>query len=140
MGAQKRALLVVDEAQHLPAETLEIIRHLLDEPPHFGVVLCGSDDLAARLRHWQMERWRSRIRRAHLLVGLSNSEAAKILKAELGLTSREDLDETISDAMVTAQREGKEFKYISARNLFFAIDDARALLTKSAAQKVEAVA
>jgi DNA transposition AAA+ family ATPase len=139
LGSQQRALLTIDEAQHLPSDTLEVIRQLLDEPPFFGVVLCGSDDLAARLRHWQMERWRSRVRRAHLLTGLTRAEAAHILASELGSMSKQDAEETVADAVVTASREGKEFKYISARNLFFAIDDARSLLA-NAAQKVEACA
>lgn len=139
LGSQQRSLLTIDEAQHLPSDTLEAIRQLLDEPPYFGVVLCGSDDLAVRLCHWQMGRWHSRIRRAHLLTGLTRTEATHILASELGSMSKQDADDTIADARVKASREKKEFEYISARNLFFAIADARALLAK-AAQKVEACA
>ena len=126
LGGNGRALLIVDEAQHLPMSTLEILRQLLDTPPFFGVVLGGSHDLSLRLRAWQMEQWRSRLRRTHQLKGLSAAEAAAILRAELGELEAGDVAESIKDATVEAVRNKTPFKYISARNLFFAIEDARA--------------
>ncbi len=120
----RRALLIVDEAQHLGLNGLEILRQLLDTPPYFGVGLGGSHDLSLRLRDWQMEQWRSRLRRTHLLTGLSAAEAARILTAELGPMKPADVADTIRDATVEAVRNKKPFTYISARNLFFAIQDA----------------
>lgn len=145
-----RALLIVDEAQHLGLDGLEILRQLLDTPPFFGVVLGGSHDITMRLRDWRMEQWRSRLRRSHLLTGLTAGEAERILTAELGAMDQHDVKESIADATVEAVRFKKTFTYISARNLFFAIEDARAALgeaspktepgTEREFQKVEAIA
>ena len=138
LGSQK-ALLIIDEAQHLPFTTLEILRQLLDTPPFFGVMLAGSHDLSVRLRNWQMEQWRSRLRRSHLLVGLSEDEARHILMSELGRLSKSDVADAIQGASVEAVRNSKPFRYISARNLFFAIEDARAAVQENAVRK-EAIA
>jgi DNA transposition AAA+ family ATPase len=146
LGTQ-RTLLIVDEAQHLGLSGLEILRQLLDTPPYFGVVLGGSHDLSVRLGDWRMEQWRSRLRRTHLLKGLSTGEASSILQAELGPMYSDDIAESIKDATVEAVRDRKPFQYVSARNLFFAIEDARnaiaeaAAATKApAAERAEAVA
>lgn len=120
-----RTLLAVDEAQNLDVAGLAVLRQLLDQPPYFGVVLGGSHDLSVRFRDWRMEQWRSRLRRTHLLSGLSAKEAEHILLGELGRMSASDIRETVADAKAEAAREGKKFSYISARNLFFAIEDAR---------------
>lgn len=122
LGGQ-RALLIVDEAQHLGMNGLEILRQLLDTPPFFGVVLGGSHDLCIRLQDWRMEQWRSRLRRTHLLTGITGAEAARILTSELGAMESKDIADSIEDATVAAVRDGKSFQYISARNLFFAIED-----------------
>jgi hypothetical protein len=127
----RRTLLIVDEAQHLGLNGLEVLRQLLDMPPYFGVVLGGSHDLSMRLRDWRMEQWRSRLRRAHLLKGLSATEAALILRAELGPMHPDDVAAAIQDATVTAVRDRKSFSYISARNLFFAIEDARQMVAEA---------
>lgn len=121
---KQRALLIVDEAQHLGLNGLEVLRQLLDTPPYFGVVLGGSHDLSVRLRDWRMEQWRSRLRRTHLLAGLSKEEAATILTSELGPMKAADLAEVIGGAMVQVIRNKETVRYISARNLFFAIEDA----------------
>lgn len=138
LGSQ-RALLIVDEAQHLALPALEMLRQLLDQPPFFGVVLGGSHDLSVRMRNWQMEQWRSRLRRTHLLTGLSEAEAEHILTAELGRLAKQDLADVIRGASVEAVRNSKPFHYISARNLFFAIEDARAAIEQAANRK-EAIA
>ena len=132
----QRALLIVDEAQHLNSKGLEILRQLLDTPPFFGVILGGSHDLSKTIAVWQMEQWRSRLRRTHLLKGLSEAEAARILTGELGPMHPADVAATIQDAHANAKRWETKFTYISARNLFFAIEDARAALdaTKRASQ------
>jgi hypothetical protein len=122
---------------------LEVLRQLLDTPPYFGVVLGGSHDLSMRLRDWRMEQWRSRLRRSHMLMGLSAAEAGRILSAELGAMHPSDVAQTVADATVEAVRNKKTFRYISARNLFFAIEDARAAMEEArppANEKVEAIA
>jgi hypothetical protein len=72
-----------------------------------------------------MEQWRSRLRRSHLLNGLTAAEAEHILVSELGPLAGRDIADAIEGASVEAVRNRKPFRYISARNLFFAIEDAR---------------
>jgi DNA transposition AAA+ family ATPase len=38
-------LLVFDEAHHLSIECLEMIRDLLDQPPHCGLLFAGTYEL-----------------------------------------------------------------------------------------------
>jgi hypothetical protein len=133
LGGQ-RTLLIVDEAQHLSLQGMEVLRQLLDTPPYFGVALGGSHDLSMRLRAWQMEQWRSRLRRAHLLKGLTTGEVYEILATELGPMQMADINASIADATVTAVRDKKSFTYISARNLFFAIEDARQMIAEATAE------
>ena len=126
-----RTLLVVDEAQHLCHRGLEILRQLLDLPPFFGVLLAGSHDLTQRLSHWQMEQWRSRLRKTLYLNGPSVAECRAIIRAELGPHTDAECDDLISGCHATASRsqtnaDGKlvarKFQYLSARDLFFTIE------------------
>lgn len=136
-----RTLLMIDEGQHLDHEGLEVLRQLLDLPPYFGVLLAGSHDLTQRLSHWQMEQWRSRLRKTLYFTGPSQVEARAILRAELGAMSDADCDETISSCRATAQRVenvngkavNKSFSYISARDLFGAIERVQECLQKEGA-------
>jgi type II secretory pathway predicted ATPase ExeA len=132
--ATGRVLLIIDEAQHLDHKGLEVLRQLLDLPPHFGVILSGSHDLTQRLSHWQMEQWRSRVRKTLYLDGPSIAEARAILRAELepllGAHSDAQCDGVIDGCFATASRMQKaggkltprSFQYISARDLFFTIE------------------
>lgn len=126
-----RTLLMVDEAQHLGVSGLEVLRQLLDQPPYFGVILAGSHDLSQRLSHWQMEQWQSRLRKKHFLNGLSEEEAERILVAELGQISQNGIQGTIARSRSEGSRDGKKFTYISARNLFDAIEAAQLKLCSS---------
>ena len=145
---EHRMLLIVDEAQHLGHETLEVLRQLLDLPPYFAVLLAGSHDLTQRLSHWQMEQWRSRVRKTLYLNGPSEAECRQILRAELGpeLTD-DDCDQTIAQCQATGSRVevargkavSKSFDYTSARDLFGAIERAREVSNaQSQAQKAGA--
>jgi DNA transposition AAA+ family ATPase len=132
--ATGRVLLIVDEAQHLDHKGLEVLRQLLDLPPHFGVILSGSHDLTQRLSHWQMEQWRSRVRKTLYLDGPSLAEARSIIRAELepllGAHTDAQCDGVIEGCFATASRMHKaggkltprSFQYISARDLFFTIE------------------
>jgi DNA transposition AAA+ family ATPase len=125
-----RTLLEIDEGQHLDHAGLEVLRQLLDLPPYFGVIIGGSHDLTQRLSHWQMEQWRSRLRKTLYLNGPTAAEARMILRSELGEMTDADCDETIASCKARAQRielvDGKQvnrtFSYISARDLFGAIE------------------
>jgi DNA transposition AAA+ family ATPase len=128
-----RILFMVDEAQHLDHKGLEILRQLLDEA-NFGVILAGSHDLSQRLSHWQMEQWRSRVRKTLYLNGPSHAEAREILRAELGELTDADCDETITACQATASRSDAvsrkpvTFTYISARDLFATIERVREVM------------
>jgi DNA transposition AAA+ family ATPase len=144
-----RTVLAVDEAQHLDHAGLEVLRQLLDLPPHFGVILAGSHDLTQRLSHWTMEQWRSRLRKTIYLNGPSKAESRRILRAEIGDLSDADCDATIKSCTSRAVRmnvvRGKAteepFEYISARDLFGAIERAQESLASSInSRKKEAVA
>lgn len=145
-----RTVLAVDEAQHLDHAGLEVLRQLLDLPPHFGVILAGSHDLTQRLSHWQMEQWRSRLRKTIYLNGPSKAEARHILRTELGDLTDADCDATIESCTARAVRmsvvRGKPveepFEYTSARDLFGAIERAQEALANSTtnSRKKEAVA
>ncbi len=127
-----RTVLIVDEAQALSKNGLEIVRQLLDEPPYFGVVLGGSHNLSVTLQHWQMEQWRSRLRKTHLLSGPSREEAESILLAQLGSVPRSVMQKAVDGSMTSTMRDGKQFEYISARVLFDAIKTTRAALDAQA--------
>lgn len=122
LGGQKRVVLLVDEAQHLDHSGLEVLRQLLDLPPYFGVVLAGSHDLSQRLSHWQMEQWRSRLRKKHYLDGLTRDEAKDILRGELRGLPAATVSQIVDGCRSQASRNGNKFDYISARDLFFAIE------------------
>lgn len=125
-----RIVLFVDEAQHLDTNGLEVLRQLVDLPPYFGVVLAGSHDLTQRLSHWQMEQWRSRVRKTINLTGPGVAETRHILRSELGDLSDAECDETIAQCKAEAERvlmvRGKatktKYTYTSARLVFEAID------------------
>jgi hypothetical protein len=65
-------------------------------------------------------------------VVLAQDEAESILAAELGKMPRELLRETIDEARSECSRNGKKFTYISARNLFDAIEAAKSALAGEA--------
>lgn len=134
--SQERVLLLVDETDHLPTKTLEIVRQLLDLPPYFGVVLAGNHELSATLDKLKMARWHDRVRDTLELKGPSEAECRTIICVELqplfpDPISKETCDRVIARCEVTGvriDRTGRkpiprQFDYISARLLFFAIAD-----------------
>lgn len=121
---EEHPVLIVDEAQNLPFETLETLRSLFDVRG-YGIVLAASYDLLSRLRDYRLRMWSSRVSRTHLLKGISQEEAARILVSELGPMSKQDVADTIAEATLEAAREKVAFKYIALRNLFWAIRGAR---------------
>lgn len=121
------SLFVLDEAQHLPIPTLEIVRELNDCEPHCGILLAGSHDLAQtfRERAAHLEQWNSRISAGVKLPGMTAPEAIEIIAAELGRQSPEQVTKLLNLATVAdAYHDGprtrgqKTYSYISARRLF----------------------
>lgn len=116
---RRKALFVFDEAQHLSVDCLETVRELHDMPPHCGVLFAGSHQIEQTFSRLDMEQWHSRIRQGRELPGVSESEAAEIIRAELG--EKANVNFLIKQSYATDLRKGREVKYISARTLFLAI-------------------
>ena len=93
------------------------MRELLDEPPHCGLLILGSHEL---------EQWHSRIVSGfRRLSGLTMDEARLILQEELGRQLPEAaIKSALADCAVARWRSRGE-KYVSARRLFLAIEDAK---------------
>jgi DNA transposition AAA+ family ATPase len=121
--------IIVDEAQHLGIEALEILRELNDRG-HCGLVLAGSHNLYENfLRGRQhLEQWLSRIDHKEPLPGLLEKEAEEIARRELGNGEPAEISKIRLDKIVAACRvddifardkEGKPAlrKYLSVRRL-----------------------
>jgi type II secretory pathway predicted ATPase ExeA len=74
----RRVLLIIDEAQHLDLDCLEVIRELLDQPPYFSLLLAGSHDLYTKFdaHSATLEQWNSRITEKVALPAARCSPAA----------------------------------------------------------------
>jgi DNA transposition AAA+ family ATPase len=82
----RRVLLVLDEAQHLEIECFEVLRELLDQPPHMSLLFAGSHDLKQKFDRFSatLEQWNSRIIEKVRLRGLQREEAEGIIQREVG--------------------------------------------------------
>lgn len=85
----KRALLLVDEAQNLPAETVEELRMLsnfqLDNQPLIQSFLLGQEELKSIIQAPNMEQFRQRIIASAHLRPLTVEEVANYIKHRLQL-------------------------------------------------------
>ncbi len=121
--------VIVDEAQHLSIETLEILRELHDRSA-CGLVLAGSHNLYENFLRGraQLEQWLSRIDRKEPLPGLLEEEVREIAANELGNGQPARFNEKQLKALVEACRvddifargaDGKPAprKYLSVRRL-----------------------
>jgi DNA transposition AAA+ family ATPase len=122
LGSRK-ALFVFDEAQHLDIDCLETLRELHDMPPRCGLLFAGSHELEKTFQRLDMEQWNSRLRKGEELPGIQQDEAASIIRAELGDVKQEKAESLIRKCYTTDLRKGREVKYISARLLFFALQE-----------------
>lgn len=118
---RRKTLFVFDEAQHLDVRALETLRELHDMPPNCGLLFAGSHQIEQTFNRIDMEQWNSRLRRGAELPGVSEDEAARIIHDELGEQPKDKVQGLIKKCYATDLRKGREVKYISARNLFFAI-------------------
>jgi Cdc6-like AAA superfamily ATPase len=121
----RRVLLVLDEAQHLDVNCLEAIRELHDLPPHFGLLFAGSHQLERMFASHalELEQWNSRFHAGRRLPGITEEEAAQIVRAELGAISQKVIEKLISGSRAKALSSKGEHEYLSARRLFNAIHD-----------------
>ena len=128
----RRVLLVMDEAQHLSITCFEILRELLDRPPHFSLLFAGSHDLKNTFDTFssRLEQWNSRIVAKVRLPGASRDEAEGIIQRELGdfLTTqkperqRASIAKLIDASTVTDHYAEKGAKYINIRTLTNALN------------------
>ena len=156
--ARRRAVLLFDEAQHLPKETIERVRELLDRPPYIGVIFMGSHDLQRTFSDLRMEQWRRRLTEILFLPGLSNEEAEQIIAGEYGKASRKQIDYLVEASIVPDFRrplgttsdgqrryahertwQGRRYEaYLSAGALFAAIQQAKVEVAESSSPATEA--
>jgi DNA transposition AAA+ family ATPase len=119
---QGKVLLVFDEAQYLSIECMETVRELLDIGL-VGLLFAGSHDLEDLFDRLDMAQWRSRIRKGEGLPGLSLDEAQGIVKSELPKITQGSMADMIAKSSEIDYYRGEKRKYISARYLFWAIDE-----------------
>ncbi len=121
--------MVFDEAQHLSIACLETLRELLDQPLHCGLLFTGTHELEAIFTRQalELELWRSRFHAGQALPGISEEEAATIVRSELGLElSQRKIQKLISKSR-TDLRNGGQHSYVSARRLFWVIRELQAV-------------
>ena len=122
----RRAVLVLDESQHLKVPCLEAIREVYDRPPHFGLLFLGSHafgELFAR-NALQLEQWNSRFRAGKMLPGMSREEGEQAIRGELGAKAPQAVvEKLLKGATVPHLRSGGKQSYVSARRLFEALAD-----------------
>jgi DNA transposition AAA+ family ATPase len=122
---RRNVLFVFDEAQHLDISCLETLRELHDMPPHCGLLFAGSHELEKTFNRIDMEQWNSRLRKGAELPGISESEAAEIIRAELDLPEAKAA-KLIESCYAKDLRKGREVRYISARMLFWSVQKLKA--------------
>jgi DNA transposition AAA+ family ATPase len=119
-----KALLAFDESQFLSIDCLETLRELLDIGL-VGLLFAGSHQLEDTFDRLDMGQWRSRIRKGEGLPGLSLEEAQGIVKSELPKASASSMADMIANSSDIDYYRGEKRTYISARYLFWAIDEAK---------------
>ena len=117
---RRRALFVLDEAQHLSISCLEIVRELNDCDPHCGILLAGSHRLAQmfRARSAELEQWNSRIASGVELPGMTEEESVQVIEAELGLQKPRQMELLLQNALAKDGYSKNRHSYYSARRLF----------------------
>jgi hypothetical protein len=128
-------VLALDEMDLIEkdVDTLEAVRRLGDMlRGRMGLIVAGNEQIIRLFKPRQgryFEQWRSRIEQRELRVlGPSREEARGIVVAELGQATDTQIKGLLDDCTVTDPLSRK--KYISARRMFFAIDNIRDLREK----------
>ena len=87
-------MLVLDDAESTPPETLDILRRLtnweLDADDHFTVLIVGTEDLLLTLRHPLLEPLRSRFLYVHHLRPFTFEDTRNYVHFHLTAAGRED--------------------------------------------------
>lgn len=130
--------IVVDEAQHLTVDALEVLRELYDRSG-CGLMLAGSHNLFENFVRGraQLEQWLSRIDHKDPLPGLLETEVREIAVRQLGNGQPAKLGEKQVRALVEACRVDDIFardaagkptprKYLSVRRLVKVLEQSKA--------------
>lgn len=108
MNRGRRVLLIVDEAQNLPLETIEELRMLsnmdYDGTPLFQVFLVGQPEFRSLLSRPDMEQFRQRVIASYHLEPLGPEETAEYVRHRLSLVGWRD-DPAIDEAAFAAIHE-----------------------------------
>jgi len=132
----RQVILILDEAQHASLEGLEVIRELMDQPPHFSLLLAGSHDLMTTFDRFaaNLEQWNSRILAKVRLPGLLESEARAIVDREIGsllTTVKPSLAEKQVAELISKSTSHDRFDqgktYINVRTLTNSLEQIKAL-------------
>jgi hypothetical protein len=128
-------VLALDEMDLIEKDmdTLEAVRRLGDLlRGKLGLIVAGNEQIITLFKPRQgryFEQWRSRIEQRELRVlGPSREEARGMVMAELGDSKEGQVTGLLDDSTVTDPISKK--KYISARRMFFTIDNIRDLREK----------
>jgi hypothetical protein len=128
-------VLALDEMDLIErdVDTLETVRRLGDLlRGKLGLIVAGNEQIVSLFKPRQgryFEQWRSRIEQRELRVlGPSREEARGMVEAELGEVKETQIIGLLDYSTVTDPLSRK--KYISARRMFFAIDNIRDLRDK----------
>jgi hypothetical protein len=131
-------VLALDEMDLIEKDmdTLEAVRRLGDLlRGKLGLIVAGNEQIITLFKPRQgryFEQWRSRIEQRELRVlGPTREEARGMVIAELGEAKDAQVAGLLDDCTVTDPLSRK--KYISARRMFFAIDNIRDLREKRGA-------
>jgi len=153
----QRAVLAVDEAQHLSIDCFETLRELLDQPPYFSLLFAGSHDLPRKFDEFSatLEQWNSRIIDKVRLPGLEHAEAVGIIEREIGelLRARQPhkakaMVETLIAGATSRDAFSKNESYINVRTLTNALNQIKSAqlppapvtpAAHQAAEKAEAI-
>ena len=128
-SAHRPPAIIVDEAQHLGVEALEVLRELHDRAG-CGLLLAGSHDLYEKFLRGrrELEQWLSRVDHKDPLPGLKVHEVQEIAARELGNGQPAKLSDKQVEVLVKAclvddffghGADGKQgpVKYLSVRRL-----------------------
>lgn len=129
----RRVLIVFDEAQHLSVDCLETLRELVDRLK-CGLLFAGSHDLISTFKNsFDLEQLNSRLRAGEFeLPGISEQEAKRIIADQMPDASERKAAKIIEKSLVRDLR--KKENYISARRLFWMIEDTAAAAQQESVQ------
>jgi general secretion pathway protein A len=110
-GERKRVVLIVDEAQNLPAATLEELRMLsnLESAKHhlIQIILIGQPELKQKLRSRRLEQFTQRVTVYWHLTGLDRDEVEQYIRHRLHIAGAKENTIFNSEAIEAISRHSR---------------------------------